>query len=170
VGQSTLRQDHKQTTIGPLSKSRDITMRYSSQVKPISYLKANAAEVLAQLAAQRQPLVITQNGEAKAVLQDVASFEQTQETLALLKVLALGNQDVAAGKVKPASDVITRLRSRLMATKFDLISDEPQHALHKPVRAELVEAFPLSLSKGPPQSTLRHGAFDKLSPCSGRTG
>jgi prevent-host-death family protein len=87
-------------------------MRYSSQVKPISYLKANAAEVLAQLAAQRQPLVITQNGEAKAVLQDVASFEQTQETLALLKVLALGNQDMAAGKVKPASDVIARLRAK----------------------------------------------------------
>ena len=87
-------------------------MRYSSQVKPISYLKANAAEVLAQLAAQRQPLVITQNGEAKAVLQDVASFEQTQETLALLKILALGNQDVASGKVKPASDVVSRLRAK----------------------------------------------------------
>jgi prevent-host-death family protein len=87
-------------------------MRYSSQVKPISYLKANAAEVLAQLAAQRQPLVITQNGEAKAVLQDVASFEQTQETLAMLKILALGNQDVAAGKVKSASDVIARLRAK----------------------------------------------------------
>jgi prevent-host-death family protein len=87
-------------------------MRYSSQVKPISYLKANAAEVLAQLAVQRQPLVITQNGEAKAVLQDVASFEQTQETLALLKILALGNQDVAAGKVKSASDVIARLRAK----------------------------------------------------------
>ena len=87
-------------------------MRYSSQVKPISYLKANAAEVLAQLAAQRQPLVITQNGEAKAVLQDVASFEQTQETLALLKILALGNQDVAAGKVKPAADVVSRLRAK----------------------------------------------------------
>lgn len=87
-------------------------MRYSSQVKPISYLKANAAEVLAQLAAQRQPMVITQNGEAKAVLQDVASFEQTQETLALLKILALGNQDVAAGKVRSASDVIARLRAK----------------------------------------------------------
>jgi prevent-host-death family protein len=87
-------------------------MRYSSQVKPISYLKANAAEVLAQLTAQRQPLVITQNGEAKAVLQDVASFEQTQETLALLKILALGNQDVAVGKVKSAADVITRLRAK----------------------------------------------------------
>jgi prevent-host-death family protein len=87
-------------------------MRYSSQVKPISYLKANAAEVLARIAEQRQPMVITQNGEAKAVLQDVASFEETQETLALLKILALGNQDTAAGKVKPVGDVVARLRTK----------------------------------------------------------
>jgi len=87
-------------------------MRYSSQVKPISYLKANAAEVLAQLAQHREPLVITQNGEAKAVLQDVASFEETQEILALLKILALGNQDVEAGRVKPVADVVTRLRAK----------------------------------------------------------
>lgn len=87
-------------------------MRYSSQVKPISYLKANAAEILTNLAEQREPMVITQNGEAKAVLQDVASYEETQETLALLKILALGNQDVAAGKVKPVADVATRLRAK----------------------------------------------------------
>lgn len=87
-------------------------MRYSSQVKPISYLKANAADVLTELAERREPLVITQNGEAKAVLQDVASFEETQETLALLKILALGQQDVAAGKVKPAAEVIARLRAK----------------------------------------------------------
>lgn len=87
-------------------------MRYSSQVKPISYLKANAAEVLAQLAEQREPLVITQNGEAKAVLQDVASFEETQETLALLKILALGNQEVTRGKIKPVADVAARLRRK----------------------------------------------------------
>ncbi len=90
-------------------------MRYSSQVKPISYLKANAAEVLKHLAEQRQPMVITQNGEAKAVLQDVASFEETQETLALLKILALGNQDVAAGKLKPVADVVGRLRAKRTA-------------------------------------------------------
>jgi prevent-host-death family protein len=100
------------TIISSVPEPAGLAMRYSSQVKPISYLKANAAEVLAQLAAQRQPLVITQNGEAKAVLQDVASFEQTQETLALLKILALGNQDVAAGRVKAASGVITRLRAK----------------------------------------------------------
>ncbi|MBK6974562.1 MAG: type II toxin-antitoxin system Phd/YefM family antitoxin [Sterolibacteriaceae bacterium] len=91
-------------------------MRYSSQVKPISYLKANAAEVLTRLAERREPLVITQNGEAKAVLQDVATYEETQETLALLKILALGNQDVAAGKLKPVADVVDRLRAKRPAS------------------------------------------------------
>jgi prevent-host-death family protein len=90
-------------------------VRYSSQVKPISYLKAHAAEVLAHLAEQRQPLVITQNGEAKAVLQDVASYEQTQETLALLKILALGNEAVARGRVRPVADVVARLRAKRAA-------------------------------------------------------
>ena len=87
-------------------------MSYLSQIKPISYLKANAAEVLLQLAEQRQPMVITQNGEAKAVIQDVASFEATQETLALLKVLALGNQEIEQGKTKPVSAVVQRLRAK----------------------------------------------------------
>lgn len=87
-------------------------MRYSSQVRPISYFKANAAEVLTRLAEQREPMIITQNGEAKAVLQDVASFEETQETLALLKILALGNQDLVTGKVKPVTDVVARLRAK----------------------------------------------------------
>lgn len=91
-------------------------MRYSSQVKPISYLKANAAEVLRELTEKRQPLIITQNGEAKAVLQDVASFEETQESLALLKILALGNQDVAAGNVKPVANVVARLRAKRAST------------------------------------------------------
>ncbi len=56
-------------------------MKYSTRIRPISYLKANAAEVFRELTELREPLVITQNGEAKAVIQDVASFEETQETL-----------------------------------------------------------------------------------------
>ncbi len=87
-------------------------MRHSTQVKPISYLKANAAEVLARLTEGREPLVITQNGEAKAVIQDVASYEETQETLALLKILALGNLEIEAGKVKSVSEVAARLRTK----------------------------------------------------------
>jgi prevent-host-death family protein len=87
-------------------------MRYSRQIKPISYLKANAADVLQELEEQRKPLIITQNGEAKAVLQDVASYEETQETLALLKILALGSQQVERGEVTPINEVIKRLRSK----------------------------------------------------------
>ena len=90
-------------------------MRYSRQIKPISYLKANAADVLRELEEQRKPLIITQNGEAKAVLQDVASYEETQETLALLKILALGSQQVERGEVTPVSEVANRLRSKATA-------------------------------------------------------
>ena len=85
-------------------------MRYSTQIRPISYLKANAAEVLLELAEQRRPLVITQNGEARAVLQDVVSYEETQETLALLRILALGNEQLAQGRVNPVATVVQRLR------------------------------------------------------------
>ncbi|MFO1204886.1 MAG: type II toxin-antitoxin system Phd/YefM family antitoxin [Burkholderiales bacterium] len=90
-------------------------MRFSSQVKPISYLKANATEVLNHLAERREPLVITQNGEAKAVLQDVASYEETQETLALLKILALGNREIEEGKLEPVAKVVDRLRAKKSA-------------------------------------------------------
>ena len=93
--------------------SAETIMRYTTQVKPISYLKANAAEVLAHLNEVREPMVITQNGEAKAVLQDVASYQETQETLALLKLLALGNRDVEAGRVKPVAGVVRQLRKRI---------------------------------------------------------
>jgi prevent-host-death family protein len=87
-------------------------MRFSRQVRPISYLKSNAAEVLRTLAEDREPMVITQNGEARAVIQDVASYEETQETLALLKVLALGMRDIEEGRVAPVSDVVDRLRAK----------------------------------------------------------
>ncbi|MBI4546239.1 MAG: type II toxin-antitoxin system Phd/YefM family antitoxin [Gemmatimonadetes bacterium] len=86
-------------------------MRYSSQVKPISYLKSHAAEVLRTLAESGEPLVITQNGEARAVIQDVASYQEIQETLALLKVLALGNREIEQGKVSPVEEVVQRLRA-----------------------------------------------------------
>ena len=88
-------------------------MKYSTQIKSISYLKANAAEVVRDLAEQRKPMVITQNGEAKAVMQDVATYEQTQETLALLKILALGKRQIEEGKVVPAAQAVRRARGKI---------------------------------------------------------
>ena len=87
-------------------------MRLSRQIKPISYLKAHAAEIVRTLGQHREPLIITQNGEAKVVIQDIESYEQTQETMALLKILALGSRQVEEGKVQPAEAVIKRLRER----------------------------------------------------------
>jgi len=85
-------------------------MKLSSQIKPISYLKAHAAEIVRNLSGQAEPLVITQNGEAKVVIQDIRSYEQTQETMALLKILALGTRQIEEGKLSPVGDVIQRLR------------------------------------------------------------
>ncbi|MFZ0944849.1 MAG: type II toxin-antitoxin system Phd/YefM family antitoxin [Syntrophobacteraceae bacterium] len=90
-------------------------MKLSRQIKPISYLKAHAAEIVRSLGEQGEPLIITQNGQAKVVIQDIESYEQTQETMALLKILALGAGQVEEGKVQRAADVIKGLRERKKA-------------------------------------------------------
>ncbi len=87
-------------------------MKKFTKIRPISYLKAHAAEIVRDIGEEREPLIITQNGEAKAVIQDIDSFEQTQELLAFLKILALGNRQIEDGKVQRAADVIKRIRSR----------------------------------------------------------
>jgi len=88
-------------------------MRYSTQVKSISYLKANAAEMLQTLAELREPVLITQNGEAKAVLLDVGSYEEMQEMLALLKCLAMGDREIDAGQFQPIVEAVADLRAEL---------------------------------------------------------
>lgn len=87
-------------------------MKLSSQIKPISYLKAHAAEIVRNLGEQGEPLIITQNGEAKVVVQDIRSYEESQETMAMLKILALGNCQIEKGKIENASEVFKRLRTQ----------------------------------------------------------
>ena len=86
-------------------------MKYSTQVKPISYLKSHAAEIVSTLAETREPLLITQNGEAKLVVMDVRTYEEQEQTLALLKILALGNREIELGRFRTASDVFVELDS-----------------------------------------------------------
>ena len=85
-------------------------MRLSSQIKPISFLKAHAAEIVRNLRDRGEPLIITQNGEAKVIIQDIESYEQMQETLALLKILALGNRQIEQGRVITAAEAIASVR------------------------------------------------------------
>lgn len=87
-------------------------MKLSNQIRPISYLKAHAAEIVRNLSKQKEPLIITQNGQAKVVIQDIESYEQTQQTISLLKILSLGVRQIEEGKVLPAEEVIKSLRER----------------------------------------------------------
>lgn len=80
-------------------------MKFSTQIKPISYLKSHAAQIVKELGESRQPLVITQNGEATMVVIDVKSYEERENTLALLKLLALGNGQIEQGRFRDVEDV-----------------------------------------------------------------
>ena len=80
-----------------------------SQVKPISYLKSHAAEIVRDITESGEPMLITQNGEAKVVVQDAQSYEDLQQTVALLKILAMGQKDIETGNFTPTDEVFAEL-------------------------------------------------------------
>lgn len=84
-------------------------MRYSSQIKPISYLKERTAAVVKEITESRTPMIITQNGEATFVVQDIRSFEQMQQSMALLKILALGQREIERGQFSDAEGFFAEL-------------------------------------------------------------
>ena len=96
-------------------------MKLSTAVKPISYLKAHASELIRDITNTRQTLVVTQNGEAKVVVQDIRSYERMMETLALLKILTRSKQNIKRGKVKTLNDTFTSLEKRIRAFKNERI-------------------------------------------------
>ena len=96
-------------------------MKLSTAVKPISNLKAHASELISEITHTRQALVVTQNGEAKVVVQDVRSYERMQETLALLKILARSKQNIKRGKVKSLDGTFLSLQKRIKAFKDEKI-------------------------------------------------
>ena len=92
-------------------------MKPSEDIKPISYFKAHASEVIANVTEHHRTLIITQNGEAKVVVQDIQAFEQSQESLALLKILALSTNHLQEGQVKPLKKAFTDLQKRIREIK-----------------------------------------------------
>ncbi|ABQ25687.1 type II toxin-antitoxin system Phd/YefM family antitoxin [Geotalea uraniireducens] len=86
-------------------------MKMSEAVKPISYFKSHASEVVRDVVETHRPVVITLNGEAKAIVQDLREYEKTGESLALLKILAMGQKDVEEGKTRPFRTAFADIRS-----------------------------------------------------------
>jgi prevent-host-death family protein len=88
-------------------------MTNPSDIKPITYLKANAADLLNHINETHRPVIITQNGEARAVLQDPESYEATLKAISILKLLSLGEDDVQKGKVADQAKVFERIKKKL---------------------------------------------------------
>jgi len=84
-------------------------MDLHQSIKPISYIKSHAAEIIRELNEKHGTIIITQNGEAKAVIQDIVEYERIQEALALLKMLAQGQKDFREGKTIPAGQILQEL-------------------------------------------------------------
>jgi prevent-host-death family protein len=84
-------------------------MKFSTQIKPISYLESHASQLVKDLTENREPMLITENGEAKLVVLDVKSYEEQQQTLALLRILAMGNREIENGQFRSAEDVFAEL-------------------------------------------------------------
>ena len=87
-------------------------MRLREDIKPITYLETRAEELLATVNETRRPMVITQNGEAKGVLLDVATYEELRDATLLLKLVAQGDEDVRQGRTVPHEEVLRSARSR----------------------------------------------------------
>ena len=88
-------------------------MKFSESIKPVSYLKTHASQLLRDIHENRKILIVTQNGEAKVVLQDLQSYEEMQESLNLLRILAQSTKNKDEGDFKGVSDTFKSLRARI---------------------------------------------------------
>lgn len=93
-------------------------MKLSESIKPISYLKTNASKLIKDVSDNQKTLIITLNGEAKVVLQDVRVFEKTQDTLALLKLLSMSTKELKNGKTRKISDTEKSMSKRIAELKI----------------------------------------------------
>lgn len=79
-------------------------MSLATQIKPISYLKSNAADIVKEFLINPESIIITQNGEAKMVVMDIGAYERQQEAMALLKLLSLGRKELQEGHFQLTDD------------------------------------------------------------------
>jgi prevent-host-death family protein len=94
-------------------------MKLSQAIKPISFLKAHASEVIRDVAANQETLIITHNGEAKVILQDIKVYEKTQESIALLKMLALSGNEIKNGNYASLDKSFENVKKRISEFKHD---------------------------------------------------
>ena len=90
-------------------------MKLAGQIKSVSTFKANAAEMIDDITETGNPVILTVNGEAKVIVQDIQSYEDTQNTLTMMQILAMSEESVRQGKVFPVKEAMARIRERIKA-------------------------------------------------------
>ena len=88
-------------------------MKMSEDIRPVTYLKSRTADLLDQVNETKRPVIITQNGEARGVLQDTESYENMKAAIALLKLMVQGEEDIRKGSLSAQEEVFNRLEKRL---------------------------------------------------------
>ncbi|MCP5046390.1 MAG: type II toxin-antitoxin system Phd/YefM family antitoxin [bacterium] len=88
-------------------------MNLKEVIRPITYLKTNAADVLATVTETRSPVIITHNGEAKMVVQDAESYSNMMESLNMLKLVAMGEKQIEDGETRSADEVFKSIEKKL---------------------------------------------------------
>jgi prevent-host-death family protein len=90
-----------------------MSVNLKEDIRPISYVKTNAADMMKYIEEHRNPIIITQNGEAKAALIDITSYQEMQDAFSLLKIVRLAERDITSGRVRPASEVLSEMKKKL---------------------------------------------------------
>ncbi|MDP3300912.1 MAG: type II toxin-antitoxin system Phd/YefM family antitoxin [Sulfuricurvum sp.] len=89
-------------------------MNLATDIKPISYLKAKTADALLYVNESHRPLIITQNGEAKAVIQDIESYQNMKNAISLLKLLAEGEKEIQSGNFVSQDSFFEKIEQKLV--------------------------------------------------------
>ena len=88
-------------------------MKLSTAVKPISYIKSHASEIISEVSESGNPVVVTVNGEARVIIQDLKEYEKDRESMAMLKILAMGRKDMFEGRHKPIHQAFAELKKKI---------------------------------------------------------
>jgi prevent-host-death family protein len=108
----------------PRSTARGVFVRLKEDIKPVTYMKTRSAELLQKVNESRRPVVITQNGEAKAVVLDVDSYEELRDATLILKLVAQAEAEIEAGLAVPQEEVFTRIEADAQAGKLDAMAQK----------------------------------------------
>ena len=90
-------------------------MKLSTAVKPISYIKSHASEIISGISETGNPVIVTVNGEARAIIQDIKEYEKDRESMAMLKILAMGRKDMLEGRHKSIHQAFRELKKKILS-------------------------------------------------------